>query len=104
MRPFSTTAPMPPAAVVTSGVPRRQRLEDDVRQPVDVAAVVPHGRDADDVGGGEVLADPILRLVAEEPDALRDAARAGTLAQLVAERAVAGDREDRRRARPAARR
>ena len=37
-----TTAAMPPAAVVTSGRAGRERLEQDVRQAVDVAAVVAH--------------------------------------------------------------
>ena len=41
----------PPAGVATTGVARRQRLQHDVRQAVDVAGVVAHRRHDGDVGG-----------------------------------------------------
>ncbi len=50
----STTLPIPPAAVAISCRARRQRLEDDIRQAVDVAAVVAHRRDDHDVGSRQV--------------------------------------------------
>ena len=86
--------PMPPAGRGDERRSGRQRLEHDVRQAVDVAAVVADGRHADDVGGGEQRADVVLRQIAEEPDARRDARRCARAARSSPARsAVAGDRQ-----------
>ena len=51
--------------------PRRQRLQDDVGEPVDVAAVVPDRGNDHDVCRAEVGADIVLRQIAEEVNAAR---------------------------------
>ena len=72
--------------------PGRQRLEHDVRQAVDVAAVVAHRGNDDDVGGRPAsAATSSCEQVAEEADAVADARASTRCAQL----GVAGRRRRR---------
>ena len=84
VRPSSTTVAMPPAGVLTSGVPDASASSTVFGRPSTLPLSSRTDGATADVGRGEPAGDLVLRQVAEEVDAIGDAARHGARAQLFA--------------------
>ena len=91
VRPSSTTVAIPPAGVLTSGVPDASASSTVLGSPSTLPLSSRTDGATADVGRGEPAADRVLCQVAEEVDAIGDAARS--------RRARAAPRRDRRRRR-----